>query len=106
MMYLPTEPNTVLSIARATAAPSSGVGPPSIPDAGTGGAVGRLFGEVQLVATPPTSECPSGCSRCGAPVADRVGLSVLEDGQAVEYGFCGIACFTLYVRARWIEVAA
>lgn len=55
--YLPSEPNTVLSIARVLATPVEAPRPPWVSvSTGIGGAVGWLFGEVQLAATPPTSE--------------------------------------------------
>jgi hypothetical protein len=78
-LYLPTEPNTVLSIARrdlprfdfaavfvpsavrATATPDEAPRPPwGSVSSGIGGAAGWPFGEVRLAATPPTSD------RCGA----------------------------------------
>lgn len=43
---LPTEPDTVLSIARAAAASSPVVVPPATAGEGTGGAQGRWVGEV------------------------------------------------------------
>lgn len=44
----------------------------------------------------------SHCSHCGAERPDVVGLNI--DGE--EFGFDTIACFVLWTRARYMEVAA
>lgn len=48
------------------------------------------------------------CDQCGRAGADRAGLTVARDDQpyADEHGFCSLACLVLFVRTRYIEVAA
>jgi len=53
---LPTEPNTVLSIARAAAAPSPAVAPSPAAGGGTGEAQGPFTGKCSAVQASPTSD--------------------------------------------------
>jgi hypothetical protein len=52
--------------------------------------------------------CIDTCSRCGAKVPDRVGLSLLEtdEMESDDWGFCSVPCMVRFVRDRWAEVPA
>lgn len=44
------------------------------------------------------------CDRCHRPARDAVGVDLGNEGG--EFGFCSIACFVCWVRARYMEDAA
>jgi hypothetical protein len=48
------------------------------------------------------------CSHCKSKKPDLIGLSMAETVEldAEEFGFCSLACLVVFVRTRYIEVAA